>query len=101
MGNVYAWKLYRGDEVAGYCFLPGPDGYEVNDAPFVEDCAEIPPSAAVNARNLKSEEAYKNAFELMVSLLPEEFASCLKHYSAYYDIGCDKPKDYNTCEETE
>lgn len=91
MGKVYAWKLVCGNSTQ-YCFLNESEPY------LKGDCSEIPACSAVYARTLQNEEAYAEAFNRMKnSISNENLRKTLKDYTAYWDIGCDKPADYEPC----
>ena len=91
MGKVYAWKLVCGNNIL-YSYLSSGGTYTTGD------CFEIPPCSADYARSLQTEEAYAEAFNEMLLHIPTQFLSTLKHYSAYWNIGCDKPKDWKPCD---
>ena len=91
MGRVYAWKLVCGNNIL-YSYLSSGGTYTTGD------CFEIPACSADYARSLQNEEAYAEAFNEMLLHIPTQFLPTLKDYSAYWNIGCDKPKDWKPCD---
>lgn len=90
MGKVYAWKLVCGNSTK-YCYLSSGGTFTA------DSCGGIDPCSAVYARTLQNEDAYAEAFNRMKAAIPENFRKTLKDYTAYWDIGCDKPADFEAC----
>lgn len=97
MGRVYAWKLVCGNDVK-YAWMPTS---EDDNGGISSKCADIPACSAQSTREIGSKDVYMSRFERMKEMIKdtegEQWSSLLKDCSAYYNIGCDKPSDYQTC----
>lgn len=90
MGRVYSWKIVCGNNTYYSWIDEEGGGCSTN-------CGDINPCALSFARSA-DEETYAAAFESMLgNLCPGVDRSIFRSYKAYYDIGCDKPEDWEKC----
>ena len=87
MGRVYAWVTSCNGQYY-YSWINSENGGCSTNQGDIDACA---PEFARTA----TEEEYEQAFNRMLnSLCPDIDRSLFKSYKAYFDIGCDKPDDW-------